>query len=104
MPLAGIGPPRPGLRWIGEIPQADRAVRIAAGRVCPSGLNATELTVVYVPLALGRGWPSWWGRVGSAISHSWTAPLENSAPFPLTVLMASMCPSGLNATGSVALS
>ena len=56
--------------------------------VCPSGLNATELTA---PRAVRvRGWPSGLGCAGSATSHSRIVP----SPLP----PASVCPSGLNAT------
>ena len=65
---------------------------LPAARVRPSGLNATELTVVG-PV---RGCPIWRGcpigvaRSGSVTFHSQIAP----SPLPA----ARVCPSGLNAT------
>ena len=63
--------------------------------VCPSGLNATDRTTAGPPAVPEpgppvRGWPSGRGYAGSATSHSRIVPSE----LPL----ASVCPSGLNAT------
>ena len=63
---------------------------LAAARVRPSGLNATELTPSVPPAS---GWPSRAGRAGSVTFHSQTMPSVPPA--------ARVRPSGLNATEEI---
>ena len=79
---------RAGVRGIGDIPQPDRAVGVAAGQRAPVG--AERHRVDGEPLPPVRGWPSGRGCAGSVTSHSRTVP--SASP------LASVCPSGLNAT------
>ena len=78
---------RPGVRGVGDIPQPDRAVVAAAGQHVPVGAERHRVDGA-VPAV--RGWPSGRGCAGSATSHSRIVP--SSLP------LASVCPSGLNAT------
>ena len=64
-----------------------------SARVRPSGLNATALTAL--PLPVVKGWPSGRGCAGSATFHSRTVP--SSLP------LARVRPSGLNATARTGL-
>ena len=70
------------------------SLQFAVASSLPDGLNVTEPT--NAPLVWD--WPSGRGRAGSATSHSWIV----LPPLPLTGLvpLASVCPSGLNATES----
>ena len=73
---------RAGMRGIGDIPQPDDAVVVAAGQRCPSGLNASECASA---LPLFGGWPSGRGCAGSATSHSRMTPLASplASAYPL---------------------
>ena len=84
---------RAGVRGIGDVPQPDRAVGAAAGQRVPVGAERHRSDGPVLPV---RGWPSGRGCAGSATSHSRTVP--SSPP------LASVRPSGLNATESTARS
>ena len=82
-----------GVGWAGLARFHSQTLRseLPAARVCPSGLNATEVTVSVGPF---RGRPSGVGRAGLARFHSQTLWSELPA--------ARIRPSGLNATEKTA--
>ena len=79
---------RAGVRGIGDIPQPDRAVVVAAGQRAPVGAERHRVR-------RRRSCRSGAGRAGGGCAGSVTF---HSRSVPSRLPVASMCPSGLNAT------
>ena len=74
---------------VGDVPQPDRAVVIAAGQDVPVRAELSQKTA---PVPAVRNWPSGGGVTGSAaIFQSWIS---------LALALANVRPSGLNATNA----